>query len=131
MADLHITLLSAALAALLNIWLALRCGYARRNANVSIGDGGDVALVKRMRAHANYVENAPFVLVLIFALEYTGHYYWPLAAVSATFFVGRVLHALGMDADKPSPLRIAGTVITLFSLLGLSIAAVLAALGVI
>ena len=71
MLTLPITLTIAAGAALVNIWLMIRCGQARTKGGVSIGDGGDEFLIRRMRAHANFVESAPFVLVLIAALEAT------------------------------------------------------------
>ena len=52
-------------AALINFWLAWRVGQKRLSEKVSIGDGGNPAVLARMRAHANYVEFTPFVLILI------------------------------------------------------------------
>ena len=60
---LPISLTIAAGAALLNLWLATRVGCVRGQEKVSIGDGGNDRLIRRMRAQANYVENTPFVLI--------------------------------------------------------------------
>ncbi len=53
---LPITLVTAGAAAIINLWLALRTGAVRRASKVDVGDGGNEALIRRMRAHANFVE---------------------------------------------------------------------------
>lgn len=113
MAELHITLLSAALAALINLWLSIRCGRARTSAKVLHGDGGDVALGRHMRAHANFAEYTPIALVLVLVLELSGQAGWLLAGTALAFLLGRVLHALGMQSDKPSMGRMLGMLTTL------------------
>ncbi len=50
---LPISLTIAAGAALLNLWLATRVGRVRGQEKVSIGDGGNDRLIRRMRAQAN------------------------------------------------------------------------------
>ena len=104
---LPITLTAAGAAALINLWLAIRVGQVRTNENV----------IRRMRAHANFTEFTPFVLILIGAIELaTGTSTW-LWAVSSLYLVGRLLHAFGMDGFMPG--RMIGTLITMASLLGL------------
>ena len=58
---LSITLTVAGAAALLNIWLMIRVGQVRTSEKVSVGDGGNEKVIRRMRAHSNYIETAPFV----------------------------------------------------------------------
>jgi uncharacterized membrane protein YecN with MAPEG domain len=114
---LPITLMTAGAAAILNLWLALRTGAVRTKAKVSIGDGGNEMLIRRMRAHANFVEYAPFILILIGLLEFsTGSSLW-LRIASALFLIARVAHPLGMDGLPAG--RMLGTLITLLLLLGL------------
>ena len=117
-----ITLVAAGGAAVINFWLAMRTGNARRSAKVSIGDGGDIGLITRMRAHANFIEYTPIVLILIAAIELSqGTTTW-LWAVASLYLLGRVAHALGMDG---LPLgRMIGTIISLFTMTGLGIYAV-------
>lgn len=131
MFDMHITLLSAGLAAFINIWLAMRGGRARVKGKVMHGDGGDEALQRRMRAHANFTEYTPLTLVLIAALELTGHGGWLLALAASLFLIGRVLHAVGLNADEPGMARFVGMLCTLPVMLALGVAAILAAFRVI
>ena len=49
MVMLPVTLAAAAAAFLVNMWLGWRVITARRAAKVSIGDGGDEAVLRRMR----------------------------------------------------------------------------------
>lgn len=131
MPDLHITLLSAGLAALINIWLSVRCGRARVKHKVAHGDGGEVSLQRAMRAHSNFTEYTPLTLVLIFVLEVTDHSGWLLGVAAGLFLVGRVLHAIGLDADEPGMPRLIGMLCTIPIILALAIAAILAAVRVI
>jgi uncharacterized protein len=120
MLSLPITLTIGAGAALVNIWLMMRCGKARQQAGVSIGDGGNDFLIRRMRAHANFIESAPFVLILIAALEVTkGTSNW-LWAVGILFIVGRLAHGLGMDGGPLEKGRMVGTLISFLTLIGLA-----------
>lgn len=121
MYTLPITLTMAAAAALLNMWLAMRVGRARGTAKVSIGDGGDPALTARMRAHANFVEYTPFVLILIGAIELSrGSSDW-LWAVGSLYMLARIAHAFGMDSGTPKVLRGGGIVVTFLVLIGLAL----------
>ena len=129
--DLTVTLCTAAAAALLNIWLGWRIGRLRYRYEVIHGDGDNPHLMKRMRAQANFVETAPFVLVLIAALELTGPRGLWLAVLAALYIIGRLLHPFGMEADKPHPLRAAGTIITMLALFVLSVAALLEVVEII
>lgn len=126
---LQTTLSLAAAAAIINLWLGIRCGQVRAKHKIIHGDGGNDALVRRMRAHANFIENAPIVLVLIGAIELTGKGGTWLAVVGAVFMLGRVLHGLGMDNPNPNPMRMLGALTAMLTLLGLAVVAVLLALG--
>ncbi len=131
MPDLSITLCAAAAAAIINLWLAVRCGQARGAGKVALGDGGDTWVIKRMRAHANYVEFTPFALILILVLELSGRGGIVLAVSAAVYFLARIMHMFGMEADKPGKLRMFGILGTMALLLGWAIAAVLVVAKVI
>jgi uncharacterized membrane protein YecN with MAPEG domain len=89
---LPISLVLAGGLALINIWLSFRVGAMRRAA------GGDERVVRRMRAHANFAENAPLTLVMVALIEFAaGGSVW-LWAMAALFLLARVAHGLGMDA---------------------------------
>ena len=117
---LSITLTIAAAAALINLWLMIRCGQARTSEKVSVGDGGNEMVIRRMRAHANFIESAPMVLILIAALELTGGTSTWLWAVGIAYTIGRLLHPLGMDGGALAKGRMIGTLLTMLTLLGLA-----------
>ena len=94
---LPIALTTAGAAALVNMWLASRIGRVRIAEKISIGDGGNPRLIARMRAHLNFAEFVPVVLILIALVELAkGTHLW-LWIVSLIFIVGRVTHGFGMD----------------------------------
>lgn len=127
---LPITLTFAAATALLNIWLAIRVGRVRAGQRILHGDGGNAALIRRMRAQSNYVEYTPFVLILAGLVELAlGSQTW-LWLVALAYIIGRVLHAFGMDKDFASKLRQVGILITFLTLIGLSAVALYAAYDV-
>lgn len=128
---LPITLTSAAAAAIIGVWLMLRIGQVRIGENISIGDGGNEKLTRRMRAQANYIENTPFVLFLIAAIEISGKGDPWLAYVAGVYFLARISHAFGMEGGDAPKTRFIGIVVTMLTLVGLGIAAVLIALGVL
>lgn len=114
---LPIALSAAGAAAIINLWLAIRVGQVRTKEKVMIGDGGNENVIRRMRAHANFTEFTPFILILIALIELaTGTSAW-LWIISSLFLVGRLLHAFGMDGFMPG--RMIGTIVTMLSLLGL------------
>ena len=120
---LPITLTGAGLAALINFWLAMRCGRVRTGQKISMGDGGNDALIAAMRAQSNFVEYTPFVLILIGLIEMaTGTSTW-LWIVMSLYMLGRVAHGLGMTDSLPKG-RMVGTIITFLTLLGLAIYAI-------
>jgi uncharacterized membrane protein YecN with MAPEG domain len=105
---LPITLTIAAAAAVLHIWLAGRVSQLRNRHKVSIGDGGNEALIRRMRAHANYSENMPVVLILLALVELAGGEPRILWGAAMLFVIARILHAFGMDRPSPSRARMFG-----------------------
>ncbi|NCU10541.1 MAG: MAPEG family protein [Sphingomonadaceae bacterium] len=123
------TLSMAAAAALINLWLSIRCGQVRSKAGISIGTGGNDLMERRMRAQLNFAENTPWVLALVAALELAGKGGAWLAPVAGIYMLGRVAHGLGMDGTALGKGRTIGTIITLLTQLGLAIVAVLVLLG--
>jgi uncharacterized protein len=123
------TLSLAAAAALINIWLGIRCGQIRTREKVSIGTGGSDALERRMRAQLNFVENTPWVLALAAGIELAGKGGQWLTIVGALYMIGRVAHGLGMDGGSLEKGRMVGVLISMLTQVGLAIVAVLILLG--
>jgi uncharacterized protein len=118
---LPITLVIAAAAGLINLWLAIRASMVRVKGKVLFGDGGNPQMLQRMRAHANFAEYAPAILILMALIEFArGSTIW-LWAAGAVFILVRLAHVIGMDQSGPNPFRLVGAVGTWVVLLGLSL----------
>jgi uncharacterized protein len=113
MTILPISLTLAAVAALINLWLMIRVGRVRTREKVMVGDGGNDAVIRRMRAHSNYIESTAFVLLLVFLIEMAAGTSTWLWAVGGIYFAGRIAHAIGMDGMMKA--RFVGTIVTLIT----------------
>ena len=129
MTPIPVTLATAACATLLNFWLSWRIGSLREQFKVSVGDGGHEPLLRRMRAQANFVENAPFVLILLGGLELSGANRLVLAIVGAIFILARIAHPIGMDSAEKGRWRMAGMGGNMLATLGLSLWALVCVVG--
>ena len=127
-------MITAAYAGLLGlVFLGLTVRVVRRRGAVkaALGDGGDVVLERRIRAHGNFAEFVPLVLVLMTLLELQSVSGWILHLVGACLLVGRVIHGLNISReDEVLAGRAAGMALTLTALGVASIAALLRAFGV-
>jgi uncharacterized membrane protein YecN with MAPEG domain len=78
---------------------------------VLLGDGGQPLLLARTRAHANFVEYAPFVNPDVADRGGTG----------GVFAASRIAHAIGMDRPTSNLRRACGAMLTWAVLLVLAI----------
>src|SRR6476660_4219418 len=108
MVPVPVTLASTVASTLLNLWLGGRIAALRKQFRVSVGDGGHEPLLRRMRAQANFIENAPFVLILLGGLELSGANRAGLATIAVIFIVARILHPIGMDGSEKQRFRMFG-----------------------
>ncbi|CAM3462304.1 MAPEG family protein [Thalassospira profundimaris] len=95
MLPLPITIFITAVFVLMLTVLSLMVSIRRAQLNVLSGDGDDNTLRRRIRAHGNFVENAPLCILLILAIEAilaTSTIIWVVAAI---LIASRVLHAIG------------------------------------
>lgn len=115
------TALYAGLCGLLLVYLGLQTIKARRANKVKLGDGGIFALQCAMRAHGNFAEYMPITIILLFLLEFNGAPVWMIHVIGATFLIGRWIHAQGLLKDNLRK-RVQGMGITLYVLIGLSVA---------
>lgn len=104
---LPVTLVLAAACGLINLWLGIRLVRGRMQ-GVMIGDGGKPEMLAGMRAHANFVEYAPFVLILTALIELARGPSLLLWALTAVFVVARVAHPIGMLRASPNGFRAGG-----------------------
>ena len=87
---------------ILQMALAMRTSMGRFKYGQSVGDGGKAGMAARARAHGNLTENAPIILLTLGLLEASGEDATGVTILAVVFFVGRLLHPIGM-ATKKSP----------------------------
>ena len=101
---------------------------ARVSENVLFGDGGDDAVLKRIRSHANFAEYVPLALIVIGLLEASGASHGLVQALLIALLVARILHPIGMFAPPNSPRQFAcrgGGIILTMAALGVAAIALL------
>lgn len=84
--------LYASLLAIIFIFLSVLVIKARISAQVAIGSGNSKILEQRIRAHANFSEYTPFVLLLLFMAEYQGMANYIIHLLGILFLTGRISH---------------------------------------
>ncbi len=120
---LTVSPLYAGLLALLFIGLSFRVVAARRQQKVSVGDGGDKLVLKRMRAQANCAEYAPLGLLLLAMAELQGMPGWLVHVFGTMLLAGRLLHAYGFGATpQVVKARVWGMYLTVAMLVGMALA---------
>ena len=117
--------LYAALLGILLIVLSLRVIALRGSPAFiwfSFRNQGDISLQRAVRGHRNLTEYAPIFLILLYFVEKSG---FDVAAVhwyGSVFVLGRLMHGVCFGfLEKNMFLRVGGTILTLFPILGLSV----------
>ena len=100
-----ITAVYTSLLGLLWLGLTMYVILGRWKYEVSLGDGEERDLNRRIRAHANFVETVPLALILLWIGEI--HVFDPevVHAFGITLVVSRLFHAFGMLIPKRSTNR--------------------------
>jgi uncharacterized membrane protein YecN with MAPEG domain len=124
---LNTTALFIGLFSLLHIALTVMVGYHRAKSGIQFHDGGDTALLWKIRAHGNFTEQVPIALLAMAAAEVSGASYWVLLLGGLSLLSGRLLHVHALITKGWSNGRGFGMIITLFSIGWLGGAALLLA----
>ena len=114
---------------LLYVTLSFNVIRLRRDHKVSLGDGGQVALQRAIRAHGNFLEYMlPAVLLLYFFETGIGTNYW-FHSMAILFLIGRGIHVVAiLSGTSKMPLRVIGMALTFTMLISLSVRILLAPL---
>ena len=108
--------------ALLYAVLGLQVSRLRRGNHVLFGDGGNVKLRSAIRAHANFAEYVPIIVLMVAMLEMSGMPAMRVHLLMAALLVARLLHPLGMYVGPRSLrfqiCRVGGIALTVLVLIG-------------
>jgi uncharacterized protein len=114
----------AGLNGLIALVLAVLVVRLRVKTKTDLGTGGHPALEQAIRAHGNFIEYVPLILLLLLLLELCETRRIVLHGLGAALTLGRILHAWGLHTTPgESAGRLAGITLTWATL---AIAAVLA-----
>ncbi|MGS2721830.1 MAPEG family protein [Paraglaciecola aestuariivivens] len=95
---------------------------ARLSNRVALGDGGDKSIQQVMRAHGNFTEYTPLILILLFVAEVNAGDPLYLHLAGSALLAGRFIHAFALRRYAgPSWQRVAGMSLTFLALIALSI----------
>lgn len=111
----------ASILAFIFFFLSIRTLRLRRKAQVAVGDGGNIQLLRAMRAHANFAEYTPIALLLITFMELEGLSHLLVHAHCVALLVGRCSHAFGVSQIREDfRFRVVGMTLTLTTILSSS-----------
>ena len=114
-----------AILALIFLVLGLQVSRLRRGNHVLFGDGDNRELRSAIRAHANFAEYVPIIVLMVALLETSGLPASRVHLLMGTLLVARLMHPLGMYVG-PRTLqfqicRVGGISLTLVVLLAAAI----------
>ena len=116
-----------ALLALLYLVLGLQVSRLRRGNRVLFGDGDNIKLRSAIRAHGNFAEYVPVIVLLVALLEMSGMPTARVHLLMGMLLVARLLHPLGMYVGPRTMqfqiCRVGGILLTLLVLLAAAILA--------
>jgi uncharacterized membrane protein YecN with MAPEG domain len=111
-----VTPLYAGLLALLFFALSMRV-VSMRGTGISLGDGGNPAMLRRIRGHGNFAEYVPLILLMMAMLELSRFSLYVLHALGITLLVARLLHGYALSfTEKFKFGRFWGTALTYLAL---------------
>jgi len=117
-----ITALYSGIVLLLLVVLAVPVSRLRTRLGVGLGDGGQPALARAIRAHANLAEWGTPVLLLLLIAELNRAPTLLLHGAGIALVAGRLLHAAGLSRHAGTSFgRFAGTALTWLVLIVLAV----------
>lgn len=100
--SIPITLMYASVFALFALVLSARAGSFRGKTGISVmhGEPQNMELAERVRAHQNFLEYVPMIIIIMGALELNGVSSMFLYIVGDLLIIARIAHAVGLKHDN-------------------------------
>jgi uncharacterized protein len=118
----HITAAAAIVLAVLQMFLMLYAASGRGQFRTGLGDGGNPALLRRLRMHGNLAENVPLFLILLGLAEMSGQWAAFVPWFALAFVIARLLHPIGLAISSgANPPRFIGVMTTFVCNIGLAV----------
>lgn len=123
-AALRIAPLFVGVFAVVQIPLTVAVGLRRVKTGIQLLDGGDAILLRRQRAHGNFVETVPMALMAMAAAEWRGAPAWLLVTGGCSLVIGRTLHYVTLLRSPFAVTRAIGMVLTLLPIAAFGLCAI-------
>lgn len=133
MQDTHVLILTTGILGLIFFALTVWVVTYRNKTKLMLGDGTGSGLPDAqglqiaVRAHANFAEFAPMILIILLALAEEGANRSFFLLLCAALVLGRILHPIGIRILTPNVPRAVGAMLTWAVLLISSVAALILA----
>ena len=100
--SIPVTLFYASFFALFGLVLSFRAGSMRGKSGISIlyGNPPNMELAERVRAHQNFLEYVPLVLIMFGLLEANGVSRMYLYVTGDLLIIARIAHVIGLKHDN-------------------------------
>ncbi len=100
--SIPITLTFASIFTLFALILSFRAGSFRGKTGVSVlfGEPQNMELAERVRAHQNFLEYVPIIIIVMGAIEANGGSSTFLYVVGDLLIIARIAHAVGLKHDN-------------------------------
>jgi uncharacterized membrane protein YecN with MAPEG domain len=134
MQDTHVLILTTGVLGVIFFLLTVWVVNYRNKTKLMLGDGTGTTLPDAqglqiaVRAHANFAEFVPLVLLLLGAMAYEGANTTFFAVLCGALVIGRILHPIGIRNLKPNAPRAVGAMLTWIVLIVASLATLTLAL---
>ncbi len=110
---MNITFFYTAILAILFVVLSLRTIRLRRKLKISVGDAGNLQMLRAVRVHSNFSEYVPLSLLLIYFVEMKTTSEIFVHGIGFSLLLGRIVHAFGLAQVKEDfRFRVLGMAIT-------------------
>ncbi len=107
---------------LMSIPMAISVGLRRTATGISLLHGDDDDLLRRIRAHGNFIEYVPLALLILAAAEVVGVSAWIVAGCGVVLLLARVLHYFSLRAGVDTKGRALGAALTTVTMAVLAVA---------
>ena len=97
--------------AIMVVVLALQVSIRRRQLRISLGDGNDDTLRRRIRAHGNFIEYVPLALIALGLVEASGAPASLVSGIAIAMLLARIIHAIGIVYSRRALPRVIAMVI--------------------
>ncbi len=128
---LVITSLFAGILLIVQVALSAIVGFNRARRDIDFGDGDDMEMHRIIRAHGNFIEYVPIIIIAMALVELSGVPAWLLWACGGVLVSARLLHAAFMFGYGGNAFRGAGAGLTALVMAALGISLMTGASGMI